>query len=236
VTDFEQSVSGIGALAEPVRRELYRYVCAQPDPVSRDQAAEAVGVARHAAKFHLDKLESEGLLQTGYARVTGRTGPGAGRTSKLYRRAAGDIAVSLPPREYQLAGMVMADAIVETERTGRPIRETLNQAAKARGTAIAQAAHRAATGGDVLDATAQVLAENGYEPRYDGHRLTLANCPFHALAVTHTNLVCHMNLALITALADNLAPTRVRAALDPGPGRCCVTLEAAGEVLEPTDQ
>lgn len=56
-------------------------------PVSRDQAADAVGIPRHQAKFHLDRLTAEGLLDTEYARLTGRSGPGAGRTAKLYRRA-----------------------------------------------------------------------------------------------------------------------------------------------------
>ena len=45
------------------RRDLYVYVSAQSAPVSRDQASDALGVARHTAKFHLDKLAEEGLLQ-----------------------------------------------------------------------------------------------------------------------------------------------------------------------------
>ena len=95
-----RDAAGIGALADPVRRQLYQFACAQPAPVSRDQAADAVGIPHHQAKFHLDRLTAEGLLETGYARLTGRSGPGAGRTSKLYRRAHRDIAVSLPQREY----------------------------------------------------------------------------------------------------------------------------------------
>ncbi|WP_327589174.1 hypothetical protein OHA25_20760 [Nonomuraea sp. NBC_00507] len=90
-----RSSAGIGTLADPVRQELYLFVSAQPGPVSRDQAAEAIGIARHKAKFHLDRLESEGLLEAVYARLTGRTGLGAGRSSKLYRRAAREFAVSL---------------------------------------------------------------------------------------------------------------------------------------------
>ena len=49
-----------------MRRELYRYVVAQPSPVSREQAAAGAGVARHVAKFHLDKLAEDGLLVTEY--------------------------------------------------------------------------------------------------------------------------------------------------------------------------
>ena len=51
--DVDRAVIGISSLADPVRRQLYRFVCAQTEPVSRDQAAAAVGIARHQAKFHL---------------------------------------------------------------------------------------------------------------------------------------------------------------------------------------
>ncbi|MBO0866273.1 MAG: helix-turn-helix domain-containing protein, partial [Mycobacterium sp.] len=121
-----RDAAGIGALADPVRRRLYEFVCSEPAPVSRDQAAHAVGIPRHQAKFHLDRLESEGLLESEYARLTGRSGPGAGRPSKLYRRASRDIAVSLPQREYELAGRLMADAIAESAATGVPAVEALH--------------------------------------------------------------------------------------------------------------
>ncbi|HEY9521885.1 MAG TPA: helix-turn-helix domain-containing protein [Thermopolyspora sp.] len=226
---FERDVAGIGALAEPVRRQLYLFVCAQPTPVSRDQAADAVGVPRHKAKFHLDRLESEGLLETEYARVTGRTGPGAGRTAKLYRRAAREVAVSLPTREYELAGRLMAGAIAESARTGTSVLEILHRMASeygtlVGGTALATEGGKPATPQAALDIAVQALREHGYEPRREGDRTVMANCPFHALAQVHPTLVCHMNHALITGLIGSLAPDRVDAKLDPGDDRCCVTL------------
>ena len=115
--DFERNVAGIGVLADPVRRELYQYVCSQREPVGRDQAARAVGIARHQAKFHLDRLEAEGLLQVDYVRLTGRTGPGAGRPAKRYRRADGEIAVTLPPREYQVVAQILAEAVAASAQT-----------------------------------------------------------------------------------------------------------------------
>src|SRR5512133_1645485 len=126
---IERDAAGIGALADPTRRRLYLYVCSQPEPVGRDQAADAVGIARHQAKFHLDRLESDGLLETEYARLSGRRGPGAGRTAKLYRRARRDIAVSLPDREYELAGRLMADAIAAAAGTGEPVLDALHRIA-----------------------------------------------------------------------------------------------------------
>jgi hypothetical protein len=53
---FAERVGRIAALGEPIRRALYRYVAAQPEPVDRVQAADAVGVAHHAAMFPLDML------------------------------------------------------------------------------------------------------------------------------------------------------------------------------------
>src|SRR5262245_38638769 len=96
--DLAEQAAGIGALADAVRRALYEYVVAQPDPVGREQAADAAGVALHTAKFHLDRLVDEGLLDVEFRRLGGRSGPGAGRPAKLYRRSARQWAVSLPSR------------------------------------------------------------------------------------------------------------------------------------------
>jgi predicted ArsR family transcriptional regulator len=222
-------MAGIGALVEPVRRELYRYVCAQPAPVGRDEAADAVGIARHQAKFHLDRLEAEGLLEADYARLSGRSGPGAGRPAKRYRRAPQEIAVSLPDREYELAGHLMAEAIAESSRRGTPVLEALHRAAAERGRAVGTAA--AGRAGppmrDALDVAVRTLDENGYEPRREGERAIMANCPFHALAQSHTELVCQMNHAFVAGLVEGVAPRRLDAHLDPGPDRCCVVLTRA---------
>jgi predicted ArsR family transcriptional regulator len=112
--DFASRVSRLAALAEPARRALYRFVASQSEPVSRDRASEGVGLPRHTAKFHLDRLVEEGLLVTEFRRLTGRTGPGAGRPTKLYRRAPQSVSVSVPERRYDLAGDLMARAIEES--------------------------------------------------------------------------------------------------------------------------
>jgi predicted ArsR family transcriptional regulator len=228
---LRRDAAGIGALADPVRHRLYEFVCSQPQPVSRDQAADAIGVARHQAKFHLDRLAAEGLLESGYARVTGRSGPGAGRTSKLYRRADREIAVSLPPREYELAGRLMARAIAQSAASGAPVVEALNQTARDHGRAIGAAAvtkNQAppADPDSALELAAAVLRRHGYEPRLTDGEVNLANCPFHALAQEQRELACTMNHALISGIADALRPHRPHARLDPRPPHCCVVLAA----------
>lgn len=221
---FAADAASIGALADPVRLALYRFVVARQEPVSRDQAAEGVGVPRHQARFHLDKLEADGLLTSGRARLTGRTGPGAGRPAKLYRRAERELAVTLPDREYELAGRLLSDAVAESVRTGAPVLDAVHRSFASYGEAAARAAAPRAQD-DALDATAQVLAGQGYEPRREGDRVDLHNCPFHALAQAQTELICHANLCLVAALADEVAGDRVDARLEPHPDRCCVVLE-----------
>lgn len=227
--EFERNVAGIGALSDPVRRDLYLYVCAQQAPVGRDQAAAALGISRHQAKFHLDRLEAEGLLETGYARLTGRAGPGAGRPAKLYRRSPRDVAISLPDRQYELAGRLMADAITEAVSTGAPVLSALHRVAAEHGTSLGRAA-TASEGAPqgyaaALDIAIQALSRSGYEPRLEGVRVIMANCPFHALAQAHTELICQMNVALIGGLADAIAPDELAARLAPGEHRCCVVIE-----------
>ena len=223
----DRDAAGIGALSDPLRRRLYLFVCAQADPVSRELAAEALRLAPHQAKFHLDRLERDGLLDTFYARVSGRSGPGAGRPAKLYRRADREIAISLPDREYQLAGRLMADAIAESANTGIRVVEALHRLAHTYGRQLGEVA-----AGDrlpqsvraALELAVETLATNGYEPRRENGRVVMANCPFHALAQAQTKLVCQMNHALIGGLTDALGPHRPVAELDPAPDRCCVVL------------
>src|SRR5215210_3201013 len=108
--DFEDQVAGVAALNDPVRRALYLFVVNSPEAVSREQAASAVDIQKPLAAFHLDRLAEEGLLDFEFRRLTGRTGPGAGRPAKLYRRSERQIDVSLPHREYDVAGHLLAAA------------------------------------------------------------------------------------------------------------------------------
>jgi predicted ArsR family transcriptional regulator len=227
--EFVSQVSGVSALAEPARRALYLYVAAQPEAVSRDQAAEGVDVPRHTAKFHLDKLVEERLLDTEFRRLSGRRGPGAGRPTKLYRRSAREVAVTLPPRHYDLAGQILAHAVDAAARDGVPVLDAVQHAAAECGRRLGagEQVRDERPGASSLDHLAATLAAQGYEPRVRDDVVVLANCPFHALAREHTALVCGMNLHLITAMLDELGHTEVRARLDPAPDRCCVTLSRA---------
>jgi predicted ArsR family transcriptional regulator len=217
---WSAEVAGISALAEPARRTLYLYVVEQPEPVSREQAASACELPLHSAKFHLDRLVDEGLLDVTYRRLTGRTGPGAGRTAKLYQRSHREVSVSLPDRRYDLAGQILATAIDRSTADGVSVRDAVADVAALRGRALAEAAEP--NEGTDLERSSKVLAENGYEPRLADGDLCLANCPFDKLAREHTELVCGMNVALVGGVLDGLGCESLEAVLEPAPGLCCV--------------
>ncbi|MFC5997058.1 helix-turn-helix transcriptional regulator [Pseudonocardia hispaniensis] len=220
-------IAAVAALAEPTRHRLYEHVVSQPGSVSRDEAAAAIGLPRTTAAFHLDRLVEEGLLEVVYERRTGRTGPGAGRPAKLYRRSSCQVVVSLPERRYDLAGNLLAGALVEVESSGASPRLVLGRRAHRLGTALARSACPAGSGLDGREAALRVLAEHGFEPRAEGGGVALVNCPFHVLAKEHPELVCGMNLCLLQGLLDGLDHPGWTARLAPRADRCCVRLEPA---------
>jgi predicted ArsR family transcriptional regulator len=226
MAELSEQLESVGVLGEPARRTLYEYVLGQPEPVSREQAAEAVGIPVHSVKFHLDKLAAAGLLEVEYRRVSGRTGPGAGRSAKLYRRSAREVSLSVPPRRYDVAGEVMAEAIDRAARTGVPVTEVVPVVARDAGRQLAVAGPPATAAqpqpADDLDRTGTVLEQHGYEPRVVDHELCLTNCPFDRLAADHTELVCGMNLALVQGVLEGLQVGALQARLAPQAGFCCV--------------
>jgi predicted ArsR family transcriptional regulator len=136
--DFAARVTSIAALAEPVRRDLYQFVASQTEPVSRERAAAGVGVAQHVAKFHLDKLVDDELLEFEFRRPPGRQGPGAGRPSKVYHRSAREVAVSLPERHYELAGRLLAEAVTRSQPECESVAGGLRNAARATGSSLGE--------------------------------------------------------------------------------------------------
>ena len=218
------TLSRLALLADPVRSRLYAYVAGRRE-VSRDEAAEAVGVTRALAAFHLDKLAAAGILDTSFRRVSGRTGPGAGRPSKLYRRSERTFEVTLPPRRHELLAALLAAAANEEP----PDADGRQAAAFQLGTALGSEAGplhgTGRSGAAVLSRVEQLLTEIGYEPhRGSGGELRLRNCPFDPVSRAHRDVVCPMNQALIHGLVTGLKARGVDAFLEPADGECCVVL------------
>ena len=225
----------ISALGEPTRRALYEHVAAAGDWVSRDEAADAVDLERGTAAHHLDRLAADGLLEVDYQRLSGRQGPGAGRPAKLYRRARRDFDVTLPPRDYVLAGRLLAEAADRSRADGTDITEALHEVASAEGKRLgrrdrvarlrstrARSRRAAAAWSSVRwKITASNRAPTTTEPSCFG------TVPFHQLAQEHTDLICGMNLCMMKAAIDNVEETGLEARLEPEVGQCCVKLTRA---------
>ena len=220
-------IEAVALLDEPARRALYEAVLAARRPIGRDEAASIAGVTRALAAFHLDKLVQARLLDVEYRRLSGRTGPGAGRPSKLYLRGAVDVGVSLPERQYEVPAGLLATAL---EQIGGPTPpEALRSAAHHLGEGIGAAARQAIgprPSRKRLRAEVRgTLEARGYEPvDAPSGELRFGNCPFHALVDDHRDLVCGMNLALASGILDGFGDPALNARLDPQPGHCCVAI------------
>jgi predicted ArsR family transcriptional regulator len=214
----------VSSLDDPVRGRLYEFVSGRSEPVGRNEAAAAVGIGRALAVYHLDKLVESGLLTASYRRPPGRSGPGAGRPAKVYARSSREFAVTVPPRDYELAARLLVKAVESDLGSGS--RTALRQAAKQLGTELGeQFSDSAARAGTARDDLAVLLSAHGFEPvlGQDGS-IRLRNCPFHQLAQRHREVVCGMNLALIEGLVAGLSVRGLHPALDPQPGLCCVAV------------
>ncbi|WP_017581445.1 helix-turn-helix transcriptional regulator [Nocardiopsis valliformis] len=219
----DSSIDAARALGDPLRRRLYEYVADSGGEVGRGAAAEALGIQRTLAAHHLDKLVEAGLLDVVRRKVSGREGPGSGRPAKLYRRSEHEVSLQLPPRDYELAARVLAEAV---ERHGAE--ESLHAAAHEEGRRIGAGAGA----WSVLE----LLRSRGYEPDpnentnsdADATGVRLRNCPFHRLAREFPPLACGLNLALIEGMlaahAEGRGAKAPEARLAPESGRCCVLI------------
>ena len=211
--------SGVAALADPVRRSLYRALIRSPVPLSRDQLVRMLNLAPSTASFHLERMVREGLLETESRKLGTRTGPGSGRPTKLYKPAHDEVSVSFPSREYELAARLLASAVEISIVTGEPVEEALRTVAYTEGQRLGLRAGN----------TEQALTDNGFEPETDGQGLVLGNCPFHRLARDHTRLVCGLNVALLQGTLDGCNDTQHRIEAAPDGSPCCARLTTPTE-------
>jgi predicted ArsR family transcriptional regulator len=219
-------LAAVALLAEPVRLELYRYVRGQHEPVGREEAARAVGISVKLAAFHLDRLVDAEMLDIGYRRLSGRTGPGAGRPAKVYTVSRHRFAVSLPQTGYSLAASIMASALSDAH-DGSGGAEALRQAARSTGQRLGVEARKGGrTKGARRRALFRSLEQLGYEPQQDGPEVSLRNCIFADLVQDNRELICAMNGALLQGLMEGGGLTDLRVEgrpLEPG---CCACIIA----------
>lgn len=206
----ENDLTALGTLTDPTRLAIYRLVVDADGPVSRDQAAEEIGVARQTAAYHLDRLAEQGLVDVEFVRLSGKTGPGAGRPAKTYVRSSREYAVTLPPRRYLLAARIL----LEATRSGALARREVLEAARRIGVDVGAAGFDAA------------LVETGYEPAVEDGETRFRNCPFHALKEEDQQTTCALNLALVEGMVEGSGEAR-QPRLQPEDGYCCVRVSMA---------
>jgi len=203
--NLDADLDAVGSLTDPTRRRLYVFVNRSSEPVGRDEAADALGIPRQTAAYHLDRLAEEGLVDVEFLRRSGRTGPGAGRPAKLYKRTDRDHEVSLPPRRYGLAARILLEAV----SLGAVKRKDLAAAARRIGAEL---------GEEGLD---QALRQTGYDPVIEEGEIRFRNCPFHVLKTQDQRTVCNLNLGLVEGMIDGSDDGRT-AYLVPSDSYCCV--------------
>ncbi|MEV5713344.1 helix-turn-helix domain-containing protein [Amycolatopsis mediterranei] len=228
---MKEPVNALAALDDPSRRGMYAHIRRVRRPVTRDEAAEVVGISRKLAAFHLDKLVAAGLLRTRYEFAGGVRK--VGRAPKVYEPSGVEVRVSIPPRHHDVLAGILLDAVLE-ERGGETARDAALRAAHRQGQALGAAERDRARPGRLGTERALTLASalverHGFEPdRETPACLRLRICPFHPPAAKAPELVCGINRAFLGGVLEGLQATTVEAVPDPRAGECCVELRAAG--------
>lgn len=223
------AVAAIAGLDDDVRHALYEHVRLTRAPVTREEAAGAVGISRKLAAFHLDKLVELGLLRSGFG--TGRARR-VGRAPRVYELAGADFAVRVPERAPEVLAAILVDA-VRGERGGETAEQAALRTAREHGIALGTAERERVRPGRVgaeraTSLSEALLARHGFEPQRTRTTVRLGNCPFHPLAAAAPGLVCGINHAYISGiLAGFEVNERVTAVLAPRAGECCVELRGA---------
>jgi predicted ArsR family transcriptional regulator len=222
-------VRAVAALDDELRRGMYAFIRSAGRPVTRDEAAESVGISRKLAAFHLDKLVDVGVLVARSGRVAGVRK--VGRAPKVYEPADTDIRVSIPPRQYDVLADILLDAVV-TEEGRESARSAAIRVARERGAGIGASEREQARPGRLgaeraVTLTTELLQRHGFEPNRESPTcVRLRTCPFHPLAAKAPELVCGVNHAFLSGVVDGLGTSSVEAVLDPRAGECCVELHA----------
>lgn len=221
------AIEAVAVLSDDLRQRMYAFIRRAGRPVTRDEAAESVGISRKLAAFHLDKLVAVGLLSASYAQPSGLRR--AGRAPKVYEPADVNVQVSIPRREHGLLAGLLLDA-VQRQEPAESGRDAAVRVAGERGRSLGEDARHG--GGRIgaeraLTRAGEMLERHGFEPaRVSPDRMRLRNCPFHPLAAENPDLVCAINQAFIAGFLSGLGADTVDAVLVPQPGACCVELGA----------
>lgn len=189
-------------------------------PLTVAEVADRGGLSPNTARFHLDGLVDDGLVERAPEE---RSTPGRPRMLYAVRAAVGG------PRSYALLAEMLTGLVASLPAAG----STARDAGRAWGRHLVE---RAAPS-ERVDADEAVARLNrlleaiGFAPQtcpgQDGEtEVRLHHCPFEEIARDHTDVVCAIHLGLMQGALDELgAPVRATA-LEPfvTPTRCVARL------------
>jgi predicted ArsR family transcriptional regulator len=211
-------------LHDESRKRLYGFIRRQRRPVTREDAAAALGISRKLAAFHLDKLVEVGLLRTDEQTDAGVHK--VGRRPKIYQPSGIDVTVTVPDRRPDVLADILVEAVADSDET--TTRSAAIRIARERGEMIGTAERQRVRPGRLgveraLNLAEVLLARYGFEPGREGPTVVrLRNCPFHPLVARSPELVCAISHAFISGLLDGLRAQSTQAVLRPRVGECCV--------------
>jgi predicted ArsR family transcriptional regulator len=212
--DLNETIVRLCLLDDPTRRAAYLAVRTAGRSLTRAEVADEAGISVRLAAFHLEKLLYEGFLEATYERD--ESSVGVGHPAKRYRPTGLELEVSIPPRRYDLAAEILAEAL-EADSPDSPL-ESLADVAAEYGREVGRRA-RASNGGSRLLTALRLI---GYEPALSGDDVVLRNCPFRHVAQARPEIVCQMNLAFVAGVLAGTKSRSLHAVPSPSTGRCCV--------------
>ncbi len=207
----EQEIERLaGALGDPTRRKVFFVVREAGSPQTKDDIADAVGIDRRLAGFHLDKLVEQGFLEADF-RKRERGGPGAGRPPKVYSLAATEAAVTLPERHYDVLAQLLLEAMAEP---GTP-EEQLEHVGFAFGQSLAK--DQLTRGESVFTPTqaiaevVRILTRFGFAAESGGATqdhttIRACSCPFEEMAFHDPVRVCGLDRSIWRGVLSVYAP------------------------------
>jgi predicted ArsR family transcriptional regulator len=176
-------MDALDAIGDPELREALAFARSQAKAVTADELAGAQEVHRNVARSRLERLVAAGLLNTGYERRTGRTGPGAGRPAKVYAVLPELTPLEFPARRYEALLGLLVDALPAPRRAAR-----LREVGVAFGEELARTAGLRPTRsvGTGFERICEAVRSLGYqasvdEIREDGAVIATPTCPLRPL-------------------------------------------------------
>jgi predicted ArsR family transcriptional regulator len=207
----------LDALGAPELRDALLYVRSSPRPVCGSELAAAQRVHPNVARARLARLAEAGLLVSRLERLSGRSGPGAGRPARVYWPAPETSAIEFPTRRYEDLIGLLAACVPNGERLG----ETgAAYAGRLLADAPLEPAEELATG---LERVCASLGRLGFqagvaEADEQSGVIATTTCPLRPLVVEHPDTApidCGLWRGLVgAALAEGEVRCETRGCLD----------------------